>query len=151
MRSLSEIETTAKRATRAAGYSWGVGEEVGKAIRILEIFGFAGIINLDQYFKVKKKIKFENFDYFKSHNQPKKDPYCPIMFGISFLDQIRDIEKLNKISVNNIGFPFLVLPFLSRSSEIIGKKIQYKFDEYEFNLNLNLNISFKNFFRSKIT
>ena len=30
MRSLSEIETTSKRATRAAGFSWGIAEEVGK-------------------------------------------------------------------------------------------------------------------------
>ena len=33
MKSLSEIETTAKRASRAAGYSWGIAEEVGKSIR----------------------------------------------------------------------------------------------------------------------
>ena len=38
MRSLSEIETTSKRASRAAGYSWGISEEVGKNIRMLEMF-----------------------------------------------------------------------------------------------------------------
>ena len=76
MRSLSEIETTSKRATRAAGFSWGIAEEVGKGIRLMELFGFAGI-----------------------------------------------------------------LPFLSRSSEIIGKKIHIKFDQYEFLLNFNVNIS----------
>ena len=32
MKSLSEIDTTAKRASRAAGYSWGISEEVGKNI-----------------------------------------------------------------------------------------------------------------------
>ena len=30
MKSLSEIETTVKRASKAAGYSWGVSEETGK-------------------------------------------------------------------------------------------------------------------------
>jgi hypothetical protein len=30
MKSLSEIETVSKRASKAAGYSWGVAEEVGK-------------------------------------------------------------------------------------------------------------------------
>ena len=40
MKSLSEIETTAKRASRAAGYSWGIAEEVGKSIRLFELFGF---------------------------------------------------------------------------------------------------------------
>ncbi len=32
------------------------------------------------------------------------------------------------------------MPFLSRSSEIIGKKISLSFDENEFLLNLNVNI-----------
>jgi len=32
------------------------------------------------------------------------------------------------------------LPFLSRSSEIMGKKISLSFDENEFLLNLNVNI-----------
>ena len=47
MKSLSEIETTVKRASRAAGYSWGIAEEVGKSIRILEMFGLPGLKNLN--------------------------------------------------------------------------------------------------------
>ena len=43
MKSLSEIDTISKRASRAVGFSWGVAEEVGKSIRILELFGFEGI------------------------------------------------------------------------------------------------------------
>ena len=39
MKSLSEIETVVKRASRAAGFSWGVSEDLGKSIRILELFG----------------------------------------------------------------------------------------------------------------
>ena len=53
MRSLSEIETAAKRASRAVGLSWGNSEEVGKSIRQLELFGFQGIKNLNQYYKEK--------------------------------------------------------------------------------------------------
>ena len=50
MKSLSEIETTSKRASKAAGFSWGVAEEIGKNIRLLELFGFPGIKNLCHYF-----------------------------------------------------------------------------------------------------
>ena len=53
MKSLSEIETTSKRASRAAGFSWGVAEEIGKSVRLLELFGLAGIKNLNQYYKIK--------------------------------------------------------------------------------------------------
>ena len=59
MKSLSEIETVSKRASRAAGYSWGISEEVGKNIRLLEMFGLPGIKNLNCYFDERKKQKFE--------------------------------------------------------------------------------------------
>ena len=56
MKSLSEIETVSKRASKAAGYTWGEAEEVGKNIRLLEMFGFRGIKNLNGYLKKKKNL-----------------------------------------------------------------------------------------------
>ena len=58
MKSLSEIETVSKRASRAAGFSWGIAEEIGKNIRLMEMFGINGIRNLNYYFKIKNKKKF---------------------------------------------------------------------------------------------
>ena len=52
MISFSEIDTTVKRATKAAGFSWGIAEEMGKNIRLLEMFGLAGI----KYIKAEKLI-----------------------------------------------------------------------------------------------
>ena len=141
MKSLSEIDTTSKRASRAAGYSWGVAEEIGKNIRLLELFGLEGIKTLNQYYSVKNKEKFSNLNLIIENNISDKYPYCPIILGINFLDQIRTLEKFEKIIFNKISFPLLLLPFLSRSSEIIGKKINIKFDKIEFLLNLNVNIS----------
>ena len=141
MKSLSEIDTTSKRASRAAGYSWGVAEEIGKNIRLLELFGLEGIKTLNQYYSVKNKEKFSNSNLLIENNISDKYPYCPIILGINFLDQIRTLEKFEKITFNKISFPLLLLPFLSRSSEIIGKKINIKFDKIEFLLNLNVNIS----------
>tara|TARA_B100000902_G_scaffold396435_1_gene457431 strand:+ start:10982 stop:11593 length:612 start_codon:yes stop_codon:yes gene_type:complete len=145
MRSLSEIETTSKRASRAAGYSWGIAEEVGKGVRLLELFGIAGIKNLNAYFKSKTTKKFENLNIINNDNRSDNNAYCPINFGVSFLDQVKKLEKYNKIKINKIAFPLLVLPFLSRSSEIVGKKIHLKFNEYEFLLNFNLSIYSKIF------
>ena len=48
MKSLSEIETTSKRASKSIGFSWGISEEVGKNMRLLELFGLSGIKNLNQ-------------------------------------------------------------------------------------------------------
>ena len=51
-----KLKQQSKRASRAAGYSWGNSEEIGKSISLLEIFGLPGIKNLNQYYKEKKKI-----------------------------------------------------------------------------------------------
>ena len=52
MRSFSEIETTVKRATKAIGFSWGIAEEVGKNVRLLEMFGLPGLKNINQYYHI---------------------------------------------------------------------------------------------------
>ena len=140
MRSLSEIETAVKRASRAIGFSWGVAEEVGKCVRLLELFGLPGIKNVNQYFIDKKVKKFENLNLIIQKNLAASEPFCPIILGVSFLDQIKTMESLKKIEFTNIAYPILFLPFLSRASEIIGKKIHIKFDQKEILLSLNVNI-----------
>tara|TARA_B110001452_G_scaffold170028_1_gene142249 strand:+ start:272 stop:883 length:612 start_codon:yes stop_codon:yes gene_type:complete len=141
MKSLSEIETTTKRASRAAGFSWGVAEEIGKGIRLLELFGFPGVKNLNQYYLNRNKENFENLTLINQNNKKNTMPICPISLGISFLDQIKTLEPLKKFTFQQIAYPILLLPFLSRGSEIIGKKILFKFDDNEFLLNFNVNIS----------
>ena len=141
MKSLSEIETTSKRATRASGYSWGISEEVGKCIRLLEMFSFKGVKNLNEYFKEKKDKKFENLNLIDENNECLNFSYCPIILGVSFLDQIKNLEKIKTINFSKIAYPLLFLPFLSKSSEVIGKKIFFKFEKNEFLLNINVNIA----------
>ncbi len=141
MRSLSEIETTSKRASRAAGFSWGISEEVGKSIRLLELFGLPGIKNLNKYFKEKNLKNFENLKLITEENHPKTSAYCPINLGVCFLDQIQTMETYEKFSFKHIAYPLLLLPFLSRCSELIGKRILFNFDDKKFLLNFNLNIS----------
>tara|TARA_B100000470_G_C19723832_1_gene361305 strand:- start:45 stop:653 length:609 start_codon:yes stop_codon:yes gene_type:complete len=139
MISLSEIDTTVKRASKAVGFSWGIAEEVGKSIRLLEMFGLPGLRNLNQYYKIYKDKKFQNVGLISKSNIS-KIPYCPIISGINFLDQIFALQELSEIDFENFAFPILFIPFLSRSSEIIGKKIFLKIDEKEFLLNFNQSI-----------
>ena len=140
MKSLSEIETTVKRASKAEGYSWGISEEIGKSIRLLELFSLPGVKHLNDYFNERKNNKFENLNVISKNNISTDNPYCPIILGISFLDQVNKLEYLEKIQFKNIAYPLLFLSFLSRSSEIIGKKINIKLNEKEILLNLNVNI-----------
>ena len=137
MRTLSEIDMTSKRACKAMGFSWGIAEEVGKNMRILEMFGLPGIRNLNQYFKNYKKQHFQIISLIAKSNISSKIPYCPIILGTNFLDQILILEELNEIKFNNVAYPLIFLPFVSRASEIIGKKIHLKIDENNFLLCFN--------------
>ncbi len=139
MVSFSEIETTVKRATRSVGFSWGISEEVGKNIRLLEMFGLPGVKNINQYFKVYNAENFEDISVFSKSNISKKN-YCPIMLGVNFFDQSSDISDFNQLEIENLAFPLLLIPFVSRTSEIVGKRIFLKMDNKEFLFNFNQSI-----------
>ena len=139
MISLSEIDTTVKRASKAVGFSWGIAEEVGKSISLLEMFGLPGLKNLNQYFKAYKNKKFQNVSLISKTNSSKIS-YCPIISGINFLDQVFTLNEMIEIDFENVAFPILFIPFLSKSSEIVGKKIFLKIDERKYLLNFNHSI-----------
>jgi hypothetical protein len=149
MKSLSEIETVSKRASRAAGYSWGVAEEVAKNIKLLEIFNLPGIKNLNSFFNKKKELRLENISLINKDNEANKNEYCPIIAGVNFLDQIRILENLNEITFKKVAYPLLFLPFVSRAAEVIGKRIFLKMDDREFLLNFNNNI-YSNYTKNEI-
>jgi hypothetical protein len=149
MRSLSEIDTVARRSSKAAGYSWGIAEEIGKNIRLLEIFSLPGIKNLNSFFKKKKELRLENISIINQDNEANKNEYCPIIAGVNFLDQVRILENLNEITFKKVSYPLLFLPFISRASAIIGKRIFLKMDDREFLLNFNNNI-YSNYTKNEI-
>ena len=139
MISFSEIETTVKRSTRSVGFTWGISEEVGKNIRLLEMFGLPGVKNINQYFKIYNEDNFENINLFSKKNISKKN-YCPIITGVNFFDQSSNISELIQLEINNLAFPLLFVPFVSRASEILGKRIFLKIDNKEFLFNFNQSI-----------
>ena len=149
MKSLSEIDTVSKRSSRAAGYSWGIAEEMGKNVRLLEFFSLPGIKNLNAFLNNKKNIKLENLSLITENNKTNHSQYCPVIAGVNFLDQIKSLENLSEINFKNIAYPILFLPFVSRASEIVGKRILLKIDEKEFLMNFN-NCIYSNFSKQEI-
>ena len=144
MRSFSEIDTTTKRASKAAGFSWGVAEEIGKSIRSLELFGLPGIININQYLKKIKKKHPKKITKIEKKNKTDDKELCPIYSGIAFLDRCLELEKLKSLKFYNVSYPLLMLPFISRASEIMSKKILVQFDNSSFLLNFDKSIFSKN-------
>ena len=142
MQSLSEIDTTSKRASKAAGFSWGIAEEIGKAIRSLELFGLPGIINLNLYLKKIKEKHPKKINKIEKENKNKE--LCPIYCGVAFLDQCKQLEILKTIKFYNVNYPMLIVPFISKASEILGKKILIQFNTSSFLFNFNKSILSKN-------
>ena len=144
MRSFSEIDTTAKRASKAAGFSWGVAEGIGKSIRSLELFGLPGIINLNNYLKKIKQKHPKKIEKIEKENKTGDKELCPIYSGVAFLDRCLELEKLKSIKFYNVSYPLLMLPFISRASEIMSKKILVQYDKTSFLLNFDKSIFSKN-------
>ena len=144
MMSFSEIETTAKRASKAAGFSWGIAEEIGKSIRSLELFGLPGIINLNNYLKKIKKKHPKKIKKIEKENKTEEGELCPIYSGIAFLDRCLELEKLKSLKFYNVNYPLLMIPFISRASEIMSKKILVQYDNTSFLLNFDKSIFSKN-------
>tara|TARA_B110000196_G_scaffold243615_1_gene212228 strand:- start:333 stop:944 length:612 start_codon:yes stop_codon:yes gene_type:complete len=140
MRSFSEIDTTAKRASKAAGFSWGIAEEIGKSIRSLELFGLPGIINLKNYLKKIKQKHPKKIAKIEKENKIDDRELCPIYSGVALLDSCLELEKLKSIKFYNLSYPLLILPFISKASEIISKKILVQYDNTSFLLNFDKSI-----------
>ena len=137
MRTSSEIETISKRATKAAGFPWGIAEEVGKNIKSLELLSISGIENLSLYLEqVKGKETFGPKEI-SIENNIKPNSFCPFYTGSALLDSASKVEEIKNLSLHSINFPILLIPFINRLSDRIGKKIKLQIDDHNFLLNLN--------------
>ena len=144
MISFSEIETTSKRASKAAGFSWGIAEEIGKSIKSLELFGMPGVINLNLYLKKIKKKHPKKIEKIEKENKAEDKELCPIYSGVAFLDRSMELEGLQSLKFYNVSYPLLMLPFVSRASEIMSKKILMQYDNASFLLNFDKSVFSKN-------
>ena len=103
------------------------------------MLGIPGVKNLNSYFKDYKKNKFQNISLISKQNTSSIS-YCPIFAGVNFLDQLTIMEELNDISFNNMAYPILFIPFVSRASYIAGKKILLNMDKENFLFNFNQSV-----------
>ena len=150
MRTSSEIETISKRASRAAGYTWGISEEVGKCIKSLELYQISGLENLNEYLKKIKNLEPQGPRKIEQKNILNEGNFCPIHTGVALMDASSRVMDLKSLSIQSLDFPILLIPFLNRISYKIGKMIEVKFDEIEILLNLNNYISSNSDLRKKI-
>ena len=76
----------------------------------------------------------------EKENKTSDKELCPIYSGIAFLDRCLELEKLKSLKFYNVSYPLLMLPFISRASEMMSKKILVQFDKSSFLLNFDKSI-----------
>ena len=150
MRTSSEIITVSKRAAKASGFSWGVAEEIGKNINLLEMFNLSGIENFNQYLKEKDSLNLEiKFDIAKLSSS-NSSVCCPIFLGIYLLDNSNKVLDLKKLKLSRLAYPLIFLPFMQRISYNIGKSICLNFDDVQLELHLDNTLSINQDLKRKI-
>lgn len=132
MYSLNEIDSTAKRAARGIGLSWGMAEEVGKAARWLEGRGHAGVrltaLHLTQ---------IDGRDHRLMYPQMTDEPWCaadgdlcPIATGVTLSDLARELD--GPITLGAMAFPMLMLSHLALVAKQRGQAIQVSWPNAAF-------------------
>lgn len=110
--SLNEVEATAKKATRGAGYPWGLAEEAGKAVRWLCAQGVDGCGTLAEMLRQFDGAKFDAIapntkgaDWIASGGT-----LCPLMTGTAMSDRASAIENA-PVRAKQVAVPELLFSF----------------------------------------
>ncbi len=121
--SLNEIEATAKRATRGAGYAWGVAEEAAKATRWLcaqDVDGAAELARLLEYGFAGAVTGHIPAGTQGDWSGP--GTLCPLMTGALLSDR-SDLLHAGPIRIRQLAAPMMLLPFAAHAARNQGSVV----------------------------
>ena len=128
--SLNEIEATAKKATRGAGYPWGLAEEAGKATRWLCAQGVDGCMALADLLH-----RVDGDDLAGFRPQVTKTPWvapngvlCPLMTGATLSDLGANVVT-DGIELGAVASPVLLAPFVAPLAQDMERPVSLALDE----------------------
>lgn len=124
--SLNEVEATAKKAARGAGYPWGLAEEAGKAVRWLcarDVDGCAALAAL--------LTRIDGLERAQMVPDPGKaiwtsaEAMCPLMSGVALSDRAAILG--GGLTIENVACPILLAPFAASVAETRGVTVSMRF------------------------
>ena len=122
--SLNEVEATAKRAARGAGYPWGLAEEAAKATRWLcarNIDGCAALADLLAQIDgsdVTDWAPGPDGEIWESH----AGTLCPLVTGAVISDRAVDLRNV-EFQTGRVAVPILLLPFAALAAQQLGASV----------------------------
>ena len=122
--SLNEIEALSRKAARGAGYSWGLAEDTGKAVRWLESHALPGAAALAAHLHagdgqaLSDQTPRPEIDAWTAP----KGSICPILAGTMLADGTAAPHGA-PLTLTNVRAPLLLLPFLSWMAQSQGRPV----------------------------
>lgn len=126
--SLNEVEATAKRAVRGAGYSWGIAEDAGKATRWLCTRGIdatGGLVRLlgrDLAADIGRHAPQSLNDLWVGDGE-----LCPLTAGASLSDCAKLLNAA-PIRMCQVAFPVYLLPFAANAARVLKSCVTVECD-----------------------
>lgn len=127
--SLNEIEATAKKAARGAGYSWGMAEEAGKAVRWLCSKNFDGCEALSSLLETSKRVDLatRRAQMIEDIWQCESNEMCPLLAGAALSDFAHKLRQ-GAITMMAVTSPLLLVPFAAAAARQLQSTITISWD-----------------------
>jgi hypothetical protein len=122
--SLNEVEATAKKATRGAGYPWGLAEEAARATRWLcsqNIDGCAALASL------LGQVDGRMLDLFSPRIaddvwEAESGTLCPVVTGAALSDRAHTLHSQD-IQLGSVHQPILLVPFAGLCAQQLDRTV----------------------------
>lgn len=129
--SLNEVEATAKRAARGAGYGWGISEEAAKATRWLCARGIDGTAELlgvlEQGFTAAQQ---DHVPQMIQGDWQGAGPLCPLSTG-ALLSDCATLMREGVFSLQSVAHPSLLLPFMGYAARRLDSVVSIEGDGWK--------------------
>ena len=130
--SLSEVDALCRKASRGAGYSWGLAEESGKAVRWLTAFGLPGAEMLAELLQVVNgEIERYAPKFIEDQSRSNNYDQCPIFCGALISDQGNLLKQGGSQNFQSMLYPLMALPQAARIAEAFDLSVSIVFDDKE--------------------
>lgn len=125
--SLNEVEATAKKAARGGGYSWGLAEDAGKAVRWLCAQGQDGCGALSRLLVLVDGTTLEGISPSISSQEwtGKAGVLCPIIVGCALSD-LAGTGDPSTVRIRRLAEPLLLLPFAASLARARGGRSEFE-------------------------
>ncbi|MCE8510186.1 DUF3726 domain-containing protein [Ruegeria pomeroyi] len=125
--SLNEIEATAKRATRGAGYPWGLAEEAAKATRWLAAHDIDACAELAALLTRVDGVPFADLspDTGGMTWAAPGGTLCPLAAGAALSDRAAELSDAG-FRLEQVARPALLVPFAALIAQQIGRPVSLR-------------------------